>query len=230
MKSDTLQEIDEADLSAKKKAQKRLFKKLTQFFQKQQLIKDKIETILVFGSYARLDYKEESDIDLCLILKPEVKLTDESKIHQIVLDLSHKMDKSIDVLYIRPKTIDEMDHTTLGTILAQGHLILGNNNYKELFLSKLKLMPFQVIEFNLKHLSKSEKMKFTRMLYGYETTVQYSQKRYKYKHYGILDKVQGRRLGAGSILIPEGHLSIIETKFTRWNVPYSNFRIWKPEI
>jgi hypothetical protein len=82
----------------------------------------------------------------------------------------------------------------------------------------------------LKHLEASEKMKFIRMLYGYETSVKNSNKHYNYERPGLLEKINGRKLGSGMILIPEKKIPIVERSLKKFNIKFASFRVWKQEI
>ena len=73
-------------------------------------------------------------------------------------------------------------------------------------------------------------MKFNRMLYGYETSVSYLEKRHDYDRPGLLQEIGGRRLGSGAILIPESTLHTIRERFEKFNVWFSSFRVWKQQI
>jgi predicted nucleotidyltransferase len=204
--------------------------KITDFFEQNSLKFSNIESVVLFGSYALKNYNNKSDIDLCIIFKENVSKAKESEVHERILDLSKNIEKNIDVLYIYPEIIKKYDHTLIESILAQGILIYGSEKYRKLFFKNIKLHPYQVISFSLKNLDHSEKMKFNRMIYGYETTVKRSGKAYDYKRKGLLEKMGGRRLGSGMVLIPESKLSLFERRLKELNIKFAHFRIWKQEI
>ena len=165
-----------------------------------------------------------------MVFKEQVSRIRENKIHDLILDLSKQLERNIDVLYIHPEHIEKFDHTVMESILAQGRLIYGTNEYEDLFLKHINLHPYLAISFSLRHLDSSGKMKFTRMLYGYETSVEHSGKNYQYERPGLLEKLNGRRLGSGMILIPEEKFSIFENKVKRFDIKFASFRVWKQDI
>ena len=117
-------------------SRQRIIKKVEEFFQNGSKRLNSIDSVVLFGSYATKEYREERGIDLCIILGEHASRDAEHYIHKQFLDLSKKMDKAIDVLYVRPEEIEGDDHTTLETILAQGRLIFGSKEYEEIFLAQ----------------------------------------------------------------------------------------------
>ena len=73
-------------------------------------------------------------------------------------------------------------------------------------------------------------MKFKRMLYGYKTSVKHSGNTYDYERQGFLEKMGGRRLGSGMVLIPELSLPLFQRKMREFDIKHASFRIWKQEI
>jgi predicted nucleotidyltransferase len=209
---------------------KELLMEIKNFFRDKKSEFSKVDSIILFGSYALKNYKKNSDIDLCVVFKSETPRNLETDIFGYFLDLSKRIDILIDVIFIYPEQIDTIDHTLLESILAEGQLLYGNENSKELLLKNIKLQPYQIITFNLKNINRNDKMKFKRMLYGYKTSREYSRKKYNYHREGLIHKVKGQKLGSGTIIIPEENLPLIEKEFKAFNINFINFRVWKQKI
>ncbi len=222
--------IKQIKKNADQKFNKHLLIDIKSFLNNNMTTFSNIDSILLFGSYARKNYNKNSDIDFCVILKKGTPHNLETNIFKYFLDLSKKIDILVEVVFIYPENIDNMDHTLLESILAEGQLLYGNTNYIELLFKNIKLEPYQIVNFNLKNLSSTNKMKFKRMLYGYNTSRKYSKKMYNYHREGTIHKIEGRKLSPGAILIPEMSLPLIEKKFKSFNVNFSNFRIWKQKV
>jgi hypothetical protein len=63
-----------------------------------QALKDKMSALILFGSYARGDYSEESDLDFILLLNERITREEDEKITEISSRLSLKYDTVISCL------------------------------------------------------------------------------------------------------------------------------------
>ncbi|MBD3340590.1 MAG: hypothetical protein GF353_15895 [Candidatus Lokiarchaeota archaeon] len=190
----------------------------------------KINSIVLFGSYALKNCTEESDIDLCIIFKQNTPRDLEKNVFDKILNLSREIKKLIDVIFIFPELIESIDHTLLESILAEGKVLFGNEEYKDLLIKNIKLEPYRLVKFNLKKLTNKRKMKFKRMLYGYKTSRKYYGKTYHYYREGLIHELRGIKLSSGAILVPEKVISTIQARFKDFKVNYSSFRVWKQKI
>ncbi|MHA1439419.1 MAG: nucleotidyltransferase domain-containing protein [Promethearchaeota archaeon] len=191
---------------------------------------NEIESIILFGSYTTLTFTEESDIDLCILLKKNTKKHYEDLLFDKFLDLGKHLDKSIQCVFIFQEDIKKWDRTFIENILAEGKLIFGSPSYYDLFIKYLKLEPFQLITLNLRELDNSAKMKIKRILYGYKTKKKYSNKIYSYNKKGLVQNLKGIRLGKGSFIIPENQMTSIIEKLSSFDVKVSSYRVWMQKI
>jgi len=189
-----------------------------------------IASIILFGSYAKKTYTEESDIDLCVLFKKGVSEAYEEEIFNIFLDLEKKLDKTVQGVFIPVSDLERWDRILLEDIVAEGVLLYGSEDYKSLLITHLELEPFYIITLNLKNLVKSDKMKLKRYLYGYKTKKQYQDKQYAYQKKGKLQKLKGSKLGRGSFLIPEKQFHIIKEEFRKYNLHYAVKRCWMQRV
>ena len=77
------------------------------------ILKDKLDRVILFGSYARGDYDEESDVDILILVKEMPTLKEKEKIIKIASRYSLKYDILISpIIYkktIRTSFIDEVE-------------------------------------------------------------------------------------------------------------------------
>lgn len=191
---------------------------------------EEIKSIVLFGSLASGKFNEESDIDICVLFKQNTPKIMEDTIFNYFLSLGKELNRPIQCVFFFPDDINNWDTTFIENILAEGQLLYGNSNYNEIFIKTLELKPHQIITLNLRLLNNSDKMKLKRILYGYKSTKQYSDKIYEYKKKGLIKELQGMKLGRGSFIIPEKFLLFVETKLKEFDIKFSNFRVWMQEI
>ncbi len=206
------------------------FKMIKKFIQNEFSYYNEIDSIILFGSLATLTFTEESDIDLCILFKEGTKREREDFIFEKLLDLEKKINKSIQGVFIFPEDIQNWDKSFIENVLAEGKLIFGNSHYYDFFIKYLKLEPFQLITLNLRDMDNSDKMKIKRILYGYKTKKTYSNKIYSYNKEGLVQKLNGIRLGRGSFIIPENHITMIIKKLSSFNIKVSSYRIWMQKV
>jgi len=191
---------------------------------------EEIESIVLFGSFASGKFNEESDIDICVLFKQNTPKMLENTIFDYFLSLGKDLNLSIQCVFFFPEDINNWDTIFIENILAEGQLLYGNSNYYEILIKTLEFKPYQIITLNLRALNSSDKMKLKRILYGYKTTKKYSEKLYKYKKEGMVKKLHGMKLGRGSFIIPEKVLLVIENKLKKFDIKFSNFRVWMQEV
>ncbi len=191
---------------------------------------EEIENIILFGSLSTGRFNKESDIDICILFKRNTPKSMENTIFNYFLNLGKDLNRSIQCIFFFPEDINNWDTIFVENILAEGQSLYGNSNYYETLIKTLKVKPYQIITLNLRALNNSAKMKLKRILYGYKTTKQYSEKIYKYKKKGLVKELQGMKLGRGSFIIPEKFLFLIENKLKEFDIKFSNFRVWMQEI
>ncbi len=191
---------------------------------------EEIENIILFGSLASGRFNENSDIDICILFKPNTPKSMETTIFDHFLNLGKLLNRSIQCIFFFPEDINNWDTNFLENILAEGQLLTGNSNYFKTLIKALEFKPYQIITLNLRALNSSAKMKLKRILYGYKTSKKYSEKIYRYQKRGLVKELQGIKLGRGSFIIPEKFLLLVETKLKEYDITFSNFRVWMQEI
>jgi predicted nucleotidyltransferase len=179
-----------------------------------------IETAIIFGSVARDQAGKESDLDICIILKNENL---KSNISNKILDLEEKYDKNINLVFTNP-SFKNLDRQFIETILREGIVVYGKK--PDASIQQLELEPYEIIKFDLSNLDHSKKMKIKRLLYGIKTKKKYKGKIYTNKQKGLVEKLDGLRIGIASILIPEKKSWEIENILRENGVSLRKITIW----
>ena len=178
-----------------------------------------INRIILYGSIARGDFDEESDVDIFVdVLKYDKKI--EKKIGAIAED------------YYKTKKFKEWE---LKGIKNTFSLIIGNldsNEWKDL---KRSIMNTGIILYG-KYKSEAEKIKqYT--LFSFENIKPDNKRvavfrklfgfKLKNKAYpGIIEKYKGIRVGKGAVLIPIENVNAIKEYFHEKKIPVKMYDLW----
>jgi predicted nucleotidyltransferase len=179
-----------------------------------------IQTIILFGSVARDQEREQSDVDFCVILNND-KI--KKVIQQQILAIEKKYNKNINVVFTT-STFEKLDRQFIETLLREGIVLFGK--LPEVPIQRLELEPYEIIKYDLSAMNQSEKMKIKRLLYGIATTKKYKEKIYENKQKGKVEEFGGMRIGIASILIPEKMSWQIEEILRNHNVALRKITIW----
>jgi len=92
-----------------------------------------VHSIILFGSKARGTEKETSDIDICVIPKPDVEITLKERI-----SLNNSVPENIDISFI-----DELPVYIRKRIFLEGRVLYTQDMYHVLTLSKINDMEYE---------------------------------------------------------------------------------------
>lgn len=179
-----------------------------------------IQTTILFGSFARGQEKEESDVDICIILKNELK---KNTIQNQLLALEKKYDKNINIVFTTQQ-FEKLDRHFIETLLREGIILFGT--IPEISIQRLELEPYEIIKYDLSTLTHPEKMKIKRLLYGITTKKEYNGKIYQNTQKGKVEEFGGMRIGIASILIPEKTSWQIEELLRKYKISIRKITIW----
>ena len=176
-----------------------MWKKLSYLSEK--IVKANPETvaIILYGSYARGEAGKKSDIDILIILERRNSVVEE-KLADIIE--STTVGKKIIPMFATPKDLTKTPYYIFD-IIKDGIILYKNviKPFKLPFAFGEKAMT--IYTFSTTHLTQKKKTKLDRLLYGAEYTkvLKTKKQKKKYSYPGILYKVGGKRLGAGSIIV-----------------------------
>ncbi len=191
---------------------------------------DLIRCIILFGSVARGEADRRSDVDLLVIFDTELppeSIKEREKIGEIALDLEKKYDRSIQIVFTN-KNFDGLDRRFVEETLREGIILYGRN--PEISAEKLKLEPFTLIYFSLKRLSKSDKMRVRKALYGHRTLKKYKGKVYKSEVKGLVEEFGGMRTGIASVIIPARRTKEFLEVLKKFGVKYHTLDVWLSKV
>ena len=179
-----------------------------------------VNAVVLFGSVARGDYDNESDIDLFIEteesekkIEETLKLFKKSKEHEKYLDLGIENQISLKVGKLK-------DWSSLReSILDNGITLYGK--YENLPENLKHFISFAI---SMKKLHQKTRLRVWRRLYGYKQKVGSK----IYKKNGIVEALGGRRLGDGMLAIPKnrendmiGFLNKLNVNYTKQDVYFN---------
>lgn len=191
---------------------------------------NKIASIILYGSLARHELNDDSDVDICVLFEKGTDISLEGVIFDYFLDLGKEINRNIQCTFIFPEELDKWDSNFIENVLAEGKLIYGSKDFIKLFLNKIGLEPFQIVVLNLSNISNASKMRLKRILYGYTSKKRYSNKEYIYNKKGLIQKYKGQKLGKGTFLIPEKSFPFIKYELSQFDIKFYNIRVWIQKI
>ena len=185
-----------------------------------------IQAIIIFGSVARDQDTQTSDIDVCVVLKKRDR-SKERIIYDYFLDLGKKHNRVFQVIICDEKFTD-VERQFLESILREGAVIIGD--VPPIPIQKLKLEPYAVIRYNMSKLAPSDKMRLNRLLYGKKTKKIYKGRTYVSQKKGLLVELKGMRAGKSSVLLPEKKSWILEEKLSAIGIKTKKICAWIQKI
>jgi len=167
--------------------------------------------ILLFGSYARGDYDEGSDVDLLVIFRDKNAMKKGSK---ELYGVTSESDLFFQVVSL---TFDELKKSPLlETAKREGKIYFVNNDVKESFAEPHKA--YALITFSTANLNPKERVMFTQKLEG--------RGKGKYRYDGLIDELGGYKVGRGVMMVPIGNLRSITQALEKKSVDYVIRYVW----
>jgi len=172
---------------------------------------DGVVGIILFGSYARGDYDEGSDVDLLAIFGDKNALRQGSK------ELYSAASESDLFLQIVSLTVDELKSSNLlESAKREGKTYLANDDVKKLLDELHKA--YALITFSSAKLSPKDKVVFTQELEG--------RGKGKYTYEGWIQRLGGYKVGRGVMMIPVENLRTITQVLEQKSVDYVIRYVW----
>ena len=89
-------------------------------------------------------------------------------------------------------------------------------------MEKEELKHYMLIFYTLKYLPQKDKVKVLRELQGYKEKKHGKQ----YEHLGLVQKLDGKKLGSNVILIPISNFVSVQNFFSKYNVNIELKEVW----
>ncbi|MDI6708847.1 MAG: nucleotidyltransferase domain-containing protein [Candidatus Thermoplasmatota archaeon] len=183
----------------------------------------KLTAAILYGSAARGEITEASDIDLMLIFdvphNPETG-GELEKAHKILGKIETK--RKIQLVAYNLK--QALDPDFLDNVAREGVVIHG----KPLVITaeKLRLSPYIIFTYSVAGVAQLKKSGFQRALRGYKTIKKVKGKLYKSESLGALKLLSARKLGKGSVIVPQEKAKEFEELLKRYKLKYSKIKAW----
>lgn len=191
---------------------------------------ENVLSVILFGSVARGEADRRSDVDILVVFdtRENVRSLDvKNKISKISLDLEKKFDENIQLVFSN-KHFEGLDRQFVENSLREGVILLGKN--PQVDIERLKLGSYSLINYSLKNLKKSEKMKIKRIFYGHITKKVYKGKVYRSSMKGLIKELGGKRTGIASLLVPSRKAEDIINVLKRFGAKFERTDLWMSEI
>lgn len=206
------------------------FKDIAFEFVKQVSSIPKIYGIFLFGSVAKGEADAKSDIDFLIILDTQQdpnQLEERNEVSKVALDLEKRFNKDIQLVFSN-MNFDGLDGQFVEEVLKEGVMLFGR--VPIIIDKKLGFTPYTLIHYRLTNLSKSDKMKVKRALYGYKTKRRYKGKVYTSHMNGLVKKLDGKRTGIASILIPHRKSRPVLDTLEKIGAKINKITVWLREV
>ncbi|MEM3562516.1 MAG: nucleotidyltransferase domain-containing protein [Candidatus Jordarchaeaceae archaeon] len=167
--------------------------------------------VILYGSYARGDYDEGSDVDILVIFRDGGTLRE--KLDE-VYGITAETDLFIQVVAL---TLGEFrDSALFRTVLREGKICYAKPEFGRMLNQVFK--PYVLITYSTSNLSERE-----RVLFAYEMEGRRSG---KYVYQGILQELGGFKVGRGVIMVPVESLKRIIDHLEGRKVDYKLRYVW----
>ena len=172
--------------------------------------------VVLFGSVARGEARPDSDIDIGIIYSHNEKFEVMSKINPF----KHK---DIQITLIQVKDLPK-ETELVGAISGEGLLLHGSPMYIQ--AKKIKLEPKVLFNYDLSGLLQTDKVKFSRALYGSVSTSINNQKVYQTKTQGVTSELGIEKISKSVLLAERRKASQLTSVFKRFKVKYKEIPLW----
>jgi len=170
-----------------------------------------VEAVVLFGSYARGDFDEGSDVDLLLVFRDKLSLEDG---WYEVTETTAKRHMFIQVVAI---TVDELKSSPLlSVVLREGKTLFSTKGFSLRELAKFK--PYALVSYDLRSMAPDSKVKFVQTLQG--------RKSGKYAYRGMLLELGGFKVGRNCLMLPQESLATLIDFLDKEGVAYFIRHVW----
>lgn len=183
-----------------------------------------VSSVIAFGSVARGEADERSDLDLAVVLE-DAKL--QEVVSKKILELEAEHDVNIEVVFLS-RRLNEVNRQLLETILREGEVIAGK--MPDVSLRKLGFEPYTIIKYDLRGLGKAKKDRINRLLFGKRSEKSYGGKRYVSEKKGIVRELRGLRIGIASLLFPERNSWKVEKLLRNEGAKVRRIEVWMTKV
>lgn len=185
----------------------------------------KIRKIILFGSIVRGNFDKKSDIDIFIDVKNRSDINFVNKrLPDVISEFEIEAKETWDLESIKfplkcvVGNLEDKTWIELKKELSINGIVLYG---KYEFLPK-NIKHCSMFKYSLTNLDKNNKMKFIRKLFGYET----KKNNKVYKHKGILDHMEGKKISQNLILVPVEESLNLQKSFNSFKISFKIKEVW----
>lgn len=167
--------------------------------------------VVLFGSFARGDYDEGSDIDLLVVFKNKKDL---DKGLKEIYKTTTNYDQFFQVIGL---TLQELKNSPLlETALREGKIYFIKQEAEKLLIPTRK--PYALVTYTTANLNAKERVIFTQELEG--------RRKGKYRYDGLIHKIDGYKVGRGVVMVPQENLKTLTEHLEEKEISYVIRHVW----
>ena len=180
-----------------------------------------LEYVIVYGSAARGEYTDDSDLDVLVIFADErSEKKNAPKVRAAAAKVKGKLPLAPSI-YNR-KTLREGDPDFFRGVFKEGVIVFSKDMREIPIKDALSAEPFTLFSYSVEHLSVTEKSKFSHALLGRVTKA--GGKEYRYG--GLLGHIGGKFLGKGVVIVRYSHAEELREFFRGHRVKHEEYLVW----
>ena len=170
-----------------------------------------VQAVILYGSYARGDFDEGSDVDLLIVFQDPQSLK-----HGWRSAMKITAKRNIFIQAVIMAVNELRSSALLSSILREGKILYSTQSFNLLGLAKFK--PYALITYNLSKMSPNRKIKCIQTLYG--------RKSGKYTYKGVLTQLNGLKIGRNSLMIPFENIAKLTDFLDKEGITYVVRHVW----
>lgn len=178
-----------------------------------------VRAVVLYGSHARGDSDEGSDIDLLIVFGTKRSMDEGYRKVIETLSGSHLL------IHGNVLSLDELERADphfLEAVFTEGKTLYQSKDFDVNVARLLRLAPFALVEYSLRGLAPREKTRLSFKLYGRRAG--------RYRYGGLVEELGGWRMGMACIAVPIGGLSVVERLLGERGVSYTTRIVWMTHI
>jgi len=179
-----------------------------------------VSSALVYGSVAVGTAGPDSDLDL-LVVAPRDGHTE---LARDLFRFGARHDVTVSPYLVERAELETLDPQFLESVTRDGVAIKGRA--LDPSIQQLRVQPYELVTLQLDRLPHGEKVALSRDLYGYESVRKYKRQTYRSRKEGFVEKVGGRKLGRGTVLIPSRAWPELEALLRKRGAKRWGFTVW----
>ena len=188
---------------------------------------EEVAYIFLFGSVAKGDADRRSDVDILVVLDTFDKDFEDmeviTRISELALALEREYNRGIQVIFTN-KNYDGLDGHFIEEVAKEGILLYAKS--PSITFQGLKLENCSMILFSLESLNATDKMKVKRALYGHKTRKVVKGRVYESEKMGLIQQLQGLRIGAGVVAVPQKNVRQLEKELSNLKLKFKAIDLW----